>query len=101
MGARIALIDVHAGYARLLEARGERGDRRRAEELRDEADRRPWPPSASVATGCSTSGPRVGAHARRRESREAGGRRPRRSSLTIEHRLVHTRRTWIHEGGPP
>ncbi len=39
MGVRIALIDVHAGYARLLEARGGRGDRRRAEELRDEATR--------------------------------------------------------------
>ena len=39
MGARIALIDVHAGYARLLEARGGQGDRRRAAELRSEATR--------------------------------------------------------------
>ena len=78
MGVRIALIDVHAGYARLLEARGDAASAAapRSSEMRRPG---PWPRSASVATGCSTRGPRVGAHARRRDSREAGGRRPRRS----------------------
>ncbi len=39
MGARLPAIDVHAGYARLLAARGRRADRRRAAELREAATR--------------------------------------------------------------
>jgi DNA-binding winged helix-turn-helix (wHTH) protein/tetratricopeptide (TPR) repeat protein len=39
MHARVAAIDIHVGYARMLTARGSRGDRRRAAGLQDQATR--------------------------------------------------------------